>query len=387
MLKLILSLTLILSVALCAVPVSAGAEGSLRLLAVNVGKADALLLFSGEDTYLIDTGTAESWPMLQRALKVQGVTRLTGVILTHTHKDHAGGAWALAQSDIEIDHWYASAYYSEVKEKKHPAVLAAALRGQEVEWLRGGDELPLDGARLTALGPLEYTDVENCNSLVLLAEGGGGTMLLTGDMEFPEEQALMDAGLIEHFTVLKVGNHGNPDATLDSFAALVAPDVAVISTDSTVDTNTPSKRVLKALMATGSQVAVTQNAAQGVEVTLQGGSASAVLLPWPDTLPTAENGVLLRELSIEDDSITLYNSGSKAVDLSGWTIFSTKGKETFVFPEGASIAPGAALSVTGLSAEVQGDYQWPDKKLWNKKEEDIAQLYDSWGWLVSELSN
>ena len=42
-------------------------------------------------------------------------------------------------------------------------------------------------------------------------------MLLAGDMEFPEEESLMAAGLIPHADVLKIGNHGEDDATSEAY--------------------------------------------------------------------------------------------------------------------------------------------------------------------------
>ena len=171
---------------------TAGGEESmaLSLYAINVGKADALLLRSGKTAYLIDTGTEDSWPALKKALLAEGVIKLDGVILTHTHKDHVGGLEYLLDSEIEVGQIYASGYFKK-KEKKHPAVIAAKAKNRTVTFLYGGDTLPLDGGTLEVLGPVEEAEEENNNSLVLLAAGGGGTMLLAGDMEFPEEQSLL----------------------------------------------------------------------------------------------------------------------------------------------------------------------------------------------------
>jgi glyoxylase-like metal-dependent hydrolase (beta-lactamase superfamily II) len=76
-------------------------------------------------TYLIDTGTVESWGAVSAALRALDVRRVDGVILTHCDKDHAGGIQALASSSIEVGQWIASKYYCEVTEDEHPAVLAA----------------------------------------------------------------------------------------------------------------------------------------------------------------------------------------------------------------------------------------------------------------------
>lgn len=269
----------------CAGAEDAPEEVPLVLTALNVGKADCLLLQSGADAYLIDTGTKAASDTVARALKALGVERLTGVILTHTHADHAGGAKPLAKTDLPVGAWYASRSYTDVKsENKHPAVKAASERGMEVVWLSGGMELPLDGATLTVLGPLSASDTENCNSLVLLAEGGGGRMLLTGDMEFPEEEALVDAGLIPRCDVLKVGNHGEADASSDVFVYTVRPRIALISTSTAEEPDTPAKRVLKALLAVGADIVQTQQATLGIRVTLDGGEVTAERLDW-DALP------------------------------------------------------------------------------------------------------
>lgn len=89
------------------IPVLSLAENELTLFAINVRKADCLLLMSGDDVYMIDTGTKYSWGQVSAALRTYGITHLNGVIVTHTDQDHAGGAAILASTDIQIDAWYA----------------------------------------------------------------------------------------------------------------------------------------------------------------------------------------------------------------------------------------------------------------------------------------
>ena len=269
-------IAVLLSLMLCLSPMlpvqGDAAETVLSLLAINVRKADALLLRSGDSAYLIDTGTEESYGKLYSVLKREGIGRLTGVIITHTDKDHAGGIAQLVDSDIEIENVYASAYYNKKKESKHPAVKALKGTGRSVVFLASGDELPLDGGSLKVLGPLEKDgEKENNNSLVLLAEGGGGSMLLAGDMEFPEEDSLLKAGLIPHADVLKVGNHGEDDATSNALIAAIRPSLAVISTNTDDEPDTPSPRVLRLLASWDIPVLVTQDTENGVLVTISGG--------------------------------------------------------------------------------------------------------------------
>ena len=279
MTKKLIALLLFILLALLAGGVTGTGEETpeLSLYAINVGKADALLLRSGDTAYLIDTGTEDSWPALRDALRAEGIIKLDGVILTHTHKDHTGGFSYLLESGIAIGQVYASGYYNKKNESKHPAVKALKEQNidMEVTFLVSGDTVPLDGGTLEVLGPLAKNEEENNNSLVLLAAGGGGTMLLAGDMEFPEEQTLLDAGLISHADVLKVGNHGNPDATGEVFLEAVCPKAVVFTTDSSVEPDTPAVRILNWLKQHDVTVYQTQETKNGVLITLKNGEIAA----------------------------------------------------------------------------------------------------------------
>lgn len=358
--------------------------GVLTLIALNVGKGDCLLLHSGETMYMIDAGLPENWGMVSSALKQMGVTHLDGVIITHTDDDHAGGAWPLAMSGIEVGAWYAPKHFTDVKASKHPVALAAALRGESVTWLEAGDTLPLDGAALTVLGPRSLNEeAENCNSIVLLAEGGGGRMLLTGDMEFPEEEELLSAGVIPTCDVLKVGNHGEEDATSEALVKQVKPKAAIISTNTVAEPDTPSERVMALLQRSGAAVYQTQNAPVGVMVTLKDGQLNVSNLSHGE-LPAWNQTVRLSDKSVKKDAISLTNHGGEAVDISGWYILSERGSQMYVFKDRV-LQPGERITITSQSSEGTGDLIWPDKKVWHKSKADKAMLYDVYGRLIHEI--
>ena len=362
------------------------ADKPLTLFAVNVGKGDALLLNCGAETYLIDAGLQDNWGELSRALKMLQVTRLTGVILTHTDKDHAGGLLPLATASIQVDGWYAPAHYADVKkESKHPAVEAAALRGDTVTFLRAGDELPLGNGQLTVIGPISASDVENCNSLVLLAEASGGRMLLTGDMEFPEEEELLAAGVIPQCDVIKIANHGESDATSEELLRAVQPEIAVISTSTAAEPDTPSNRVLRLLYAADVSICQTQDADSGVLVTIDQGEVTASLMGYAE-FPVANQAVSIANVDNQDDCITLRNSGKTAAEVGGWYIVSDKGSQIYVLPEGTMIAPGGELVIGSQSTKGTADLTWPDKKIWHKSKEDTAYLYDVYGRLIDSMN-
>lgn len=361
----------------------AAAEECITLTALNVGKGDCLLLQSRETLYMIDTAKAENWGLVSNALKQLNITRLDGVIVTHTDGDHAGGAWALAMSGIEVGGWYAPQYYSGVKEKKHPVKLAAALRNEKVTWLKAGDTLPFGGASLTVIGPRSYNEKENCNSLVLLAEGGGGRMLLAGDMEFPEEQELLEAGVIPKCQVLKIGNHGEDDATSEALVSQVQPEIAMISTDTSVEPDTPSDRVMSLLAKYGVTVYQTQDTPLGYVATLRGGQVQVSTLSGSNMTSKVQT-VKIKEKNAKEDVISIINQGGEAVDMDGWYIYSEKGKELFVF-SGTVLEPGQTLTIASLSSSEKGDLTWPDENVWHKSKKDRAFLYDGYGRLIDEM--
>ncbi len=245
------------------------------LTALNVGKADCLLLQTEDITYMIDTGRGASWEIIESALNRLGISRLDGVILTHTDSDHAGGLKKLIKSDISVSHVYASSYYILEEGKSHPAEKALKKSPVEAVYLSAGATLPFGSASLKVIGPLTPdSKEENNNSLVLLASGGGGNILLTGDMEFPEEYSLLDANVFSHVDILKVANHGDDDATSEALLNRLTPDHAVISTSTAEKADTPSPRVLRLLENLNTKVYQTQETETGIRFTLVNGEVT-----------------------------------------------------------------------------------------------------------------
>lgn len=250
-------------------------EMTVELFALNVGKADAILVTVGEKRFLVDTGTKDGYNRLEEMLKELGVTRLDGVFLTHTDKDHGGGMKQLSKSDISVDTWYAASIFCEKKPDKHQAVLAARERGTEVHWLNAGDVIELgEACRFEVLGPLTPDEqCENNNSLVLRLVTPEGIALLTGDMEKEGEARLMASGVDLSADYLKVAHHGRDDATSAAFVAAVSPQVAVISTSTAERPDSPAEEVLDILEGSGAWTYVTQDQEMGIRVALRAGEA------------------------------------------------------------------------------------------------------------------
>lgn len=367
--------------------VEAGGENAdgVWMYAMSVGKADAILLSAGGHTALIDTGYATSRGRVQAGLKQMGITRLDAVFVTHLDKDHIGGLTWLAESDLEIGAWYASAMYMNVESpKEHPMARAAALRGESVTFLAAGDTVPLGDAVLRVLAPIVLADdKDDNNSLVLMLESSEGRILLTGDIEFSAESRLMMSGADLKCDVLKVANHADNDTNSPAFTSRTSPQIAVISTSSEEKPDTPSPAVVRRLQNQGAAVYVTQDCTGGVLVRLQGGTATAELI----NLPVSTASVVLTAALPGRDLITLRNDGQEDVDLTDWYIVSSRGKESFWFPAGTVLPAGKTLTLGTRTSEEPYDLYWDDKKVVHAKKEDVFTLYDAYGSVVSQITN
>ena len=363
-------------------------EGGVKLLAINVGKADSLLVWTDGKVYLVDTGSVQSWGALRAALDALHVTKLDGVFLTHTDKDHMGGMDRLSKYDIEVDAWYGSAMYTGIKQGKHPLPIAAAQTGKQPIWLKAGDTVAVsETSSFKVLGPIALDEEnENNNSLVMRLETAHGSILLTGDMELAEESALMATGSFTKSEVLKVSHHGEDDATSASFVQLVSPQVAVISTNSAEEPDTPHPTVLFSLRRAGAEVAVTQDAKGGMLVTLKDGKAAVEAVEWKG-IPGVSSAIRLTGLDTVQDVLTISNAGSETVSLAGWYVFSTRGDEIFFFPEDAALAPGATARLGSQATQGARDWLFDDKNVWHNKKKDEAVLYDPYGRPVARMDN
>lgn len=268
----------LLAAAMAVLMTIGAACAEVSVLAISVGKGDALLIQSGDYTCLVDTGKKDNEPQVRKALKYAGVDALDAVFITHTDKDHSGGLKWLRKSEIKIGAIYASAYYPESTYEKHPAVKTQEKLGLEVNWLKAGDTVSLgdSGAVLRVLAPeYEIPGNEDDNSLVMMLESPHGKMLLAGDMELLQEQVLRTSGADLKCDVLKVPNHADTDACSNELIAACGAKIAVISTSSAEKEDTPAKRVLKGLKNAGCDTYITEKCKIGVLVRMNEGNISA----------------------------------------------------------------------------------------------------------------
>jgi len=236
-----------------------------NILFLNVGRADAALIEVDGMYYMVDTGTKDGAADMIKLLSQEGVEELQGVFISHSHSDHMGGLESLSVN-FPIETVYRASVGDMDKEGKNKVQKRFDKLGLSGKILRVGNRIKLASeVYFEVLGPSVYNDEEdNDNSLILMLHANGKRILFTGDMEFSQEEYLLKANTRLQADVLKVGNHGNPDATGEDFAKAVSPSAAVISTDRKEDADSANSRVFEALSM--AKIYVTDESEKGIYV-------------------------------------------------------------------------------------------------------------------------
>lgn len=218
---------------------------------IDVGQGDATLFISPHGkAILVDTGgtTGEnsSFDIGERVvvpyLKHQGITKLDFLILTHGHRDHAGGAAAIAaaipvSNCIVAPEAFSDSLQALLRKKDH-GVLIPAARGQTIK---------LDGLEIEVVHAGAGTGRGgNESSSVIRVSYGQHSFLITGDIENRQEEEVVANGLTP-CTVLKVAHHGSRTSTSDAFLQKAAPSYAVISVGYQNRFGHPHKEILHKL--------------------------------------------------------------------------------------------------------------------------------------------
>jgi phosphatidylserine/phosphatidylglycerophosphate/cardiolipin synthase-like enzyme len=103
--------------------------------------------------------------------------------------------------------------------------------------------------------------------------------------------------------------------------------------------------------------------------------------PMPDLRLTALSGTTTPEY------VTIQNVGTGTQDMTGWYVVSVVGPQTFYFPSGYTLAPGASVrieSYTGATSNPPAILFWSSAAIWNNAG-DKAVLYNSSGGIVGSL--
>lgn len=232
------------------------ANEELRATAVNVGDGDAhIITVPGGGVVVIDTGLSGAYMALKTALKNKGISKIDELVITHPHKDHIGGASKLAR-DFEIKTcWQIDAGRDESSlAKELDAVLKE--KGVEQKSAKRGESFTLGGVKFEFLAPDAADSDSDLNNMsaIIRFEYGGKKFLYMGDAKKDEETLLMSRYPDLKCDVLKVGHHGEKNATGKDFAFATSPEIAVICADAAADSEEADKKTLSRLQNAGANI-------------------------------------------------------------------------------------------------------------------------------------
>lgn len=212
-------------------PVKLVENDTLTVVAVDVGQGAAALLHSGDTTALVDCGThyslRGSGACVVDNMRLYGWETLDYVVLTHYHKDHAGGVdELLARVSVET---LLLPRATEEDIELHDEVTALASRyGVVVQYIDAVTFAPLGRACLTVYPQLTRGET-NEEGLTVLCSAGAFDILITGDMSMSTERLLIDTYEIPDIEVLFVGHHGSKYSTSEDLLKKISPEVGIIS--------------------------------------------------------------------------------------------------------------------------------------------------------------
>ncbi len=245
---------LILFAFACGVTNGCEKSGGLAVSALEVGKADAILLKTENSAVLIDTGSYEERETVAQFLKDVGITRLDALIITHFDRDHVGGAqYLIRRFEIGTVYQPDTAADSEEYEAYVSAISAADLLPVTLSDDTAFSIDDVDYTVFTAHGET-YEKESNNRSLVVKAECAGRKLLFCGDIEGQRMEELLERGYDLSCDFIKIPHHGRYDDALPALISACGPGTAFICTS---DERPPDERTLAVLSDAGCQVYTT----------------------------------------------------------------------------------------------------------------------------------
>ncbi len=196
---------------------------------LDVGQGDSIHIRTGGLNILVDGGGIYDADIAAKTLKPyllkNGVTKLDLAVVTHSDLDHSLGIRQLSEKLEVAAIAFPSCYEGTDRTEGYTA-------GSFV-FLDSGDLIEIgDRASMAVLYPPPRpgpSEDSNDDSLVILLDIDGFSLLLTGDLGKEGEAEILRGGADPAADVLKLGHHGSAGSTGETFLERVSPAFAVIS--------------------------------------------------------------------------------------------------------------------------------------------------------------
>ncbi len=226
-------------------------EFPLRVIFLDVGQGDCILLRTSAGDVLIDAGPEDSQDTLCRKLDALGVTELELAIFTHGDEDHIGGADGVLTRFPAKEVWI-SAHQGDSEANER---LLTACKNARVRVLQESVVVKIGSVSVFAFAPLE-AGAENDGGIALKVTCQNVSALFTGDLSAAAEARLLERYGALHLScdLYKVAHHGSSDANSQVFLDAIAPAWAVISCGAENSFGHPHGDVLLRLQRLGVRV-------------------------------------------------------------------------------------------------------------------------------------
>jgi competence protein ComEC len=351
-----------------------GGNGTLKVYFIDVGRGDAALIGTPDNKWImVDVGPKKEYAEVVRLLKINSIDKLEAIFISHPHSDHAGGLEDILQYVACENIYTTSVDYEKDSEQ---LIETAEAKGTNIVKLNVGDTLEVSKISISVLGPNGTLLDENNNSMVFMLEWDGLSILFAGDQLFAAEEALIKKGQSIDCDILKAGHHGENDASSPDFIKKASPSYCIISNDFAGEKNMSESSVLR----------FSELGAEAIVL----GDAGTILFKVGNgqinkTINLSQNSRLIKldidEIDKELEFIRIKNISNEDVTLTGWSIHSDRGNETYFFPENTVLKKGDSITVySGKGYQPkQDELFWEAVNIWHDTKEDTAILFDQYG--------
>lgn len=226
-----------------------------RIVALDVGQGDAILLQDGGHAVLIDTGKPRSGVVA--GLARHHVRCLDAVVLTHHDDDHYGAVSEVIRT-VRTKRVFVAQDAMSCSCNGCEAMMKSASRAN-VSGLSAGDSFNVGRMRCSVVAPQRFCEEGgNQDSLIVLVRAPRAqatwTALLVGDAEDKTIAELLANGSVGKVDIYKVGHHGSRVAIDDEVARSLDPSISLISVGGGNRYGHPNQECIERLLRTGSRV-------------------------------------------------------------------------------------------------------------------------------------
>jgi len=232
-------------------------DNSLKVVFLDVGQGDEILIEQRSTQILIDGGKDGTILLEKLGKYIPFWDRdIETVIETHPDQDHIGGLAELFRA-YNVKTVLKTNMPSDSQTFKHLEDLIAQEKSQVVE-AKSGDTLTFaNGAKADVLFPFDSVQSgndTNAASVVIKLTFGENNFLFTGDLPMDQEKEIVAKNIDIRSDVLKVGHHGSKYASGDPFLDAVKPRDAIISVGKNNTYGHPNPEALQRLRSHGASI-------------------------------------------------------------------------------------------------------------------------------------